>query len=155
MCGSVRGHWLGLAPGIHDRPREHVARLMQLNPQGGDDAEVAAAAPYCPEQLGLLIGTGRHAPPVREHDIGVKQVVRCQVARPLRDWMWSYNRNAAAAQMGNSPHEHPLTVPETDAVRLSASPSCGSAADTARGLRAKNRPLSPPCRRGRVSAHAT
>jgi hypothetical protein len=64
---------------------------MQLDPQVGDDAEVAAAAAYCPEELGLLIGTGRHAPPVPAHYFGTKQVVRCQAVPTVK-------RSIAAAQ---------------------------------------------------------
>jgi hypothetical protein len=57
---------------------------MQLDSHGGDDTEVAAAAPYCPEQLGLLIGTGRHASPVRKYHLGSKQVVCCQAVQTVK-----------------------------------------------------------------------
>src|SRR5438132_12157928 len=49
------------------------------------------AAPYCPEQLGLLLGTGRHARPIGEHHLDAKQVVRCQAVLTVK-------RTIAAAQ---------------------------------------------------------
>ena len=75
---------------------------MQPDPQGGDDAEVTAAAPYCPEQLGLLIVTGRHAPPVREHHLGPKQVIRCQAVLTVE--------RAIAAAQGEASHADFTTV---------------------------------------------
>jgi hypothetical protein len=69
---------------------------MQLDPQGGDDAEATAAAPYCPEQLGLLIRTGRHAPPVREHHLGPRQLVRCRAVLTVE--------RAIAAAQGEASH---------------------------------------------------
>jgi hypothetical protein len=57
--------------------------LMQLDPQGGDHAEVAAAAAYCPEQVGLLIGTGRYSPPVREYHFGAKQAIYRQAVQAI------------------------------------------------------------------------
>jgi hypothetical protein len=57
-------------------PASVSARRMEADAHGGHDAEVAAAAAQRPEQVGLRVGTGSHAPPVREHDFGPEQVVR-------------------------------------------------------------------------------
>ena len=53
---------------------------MEADAQGGHDAEVAAAAAQRPQQVGLRVGAGGHAPPVRQHDFGAEQVVRRQAA---------------------------------------------------------------------------
>src|SRR5262245_56223833 len=66
-------------------------RLMQLDSHGSDDAEVAAAAPYCPEQLGLLIRPDGHAMHACHHHFDAKQVVCCQAVQTV-------NRAIAAAQ---------------------------------------------------------
>src|SRR5690606_35547320 len=53
--------------------------------EGGDDAEVAAAAAQRPEQVGVLARRGVHLPPVGEYEVGGFQVVRGQpvvVAQP-------------------------------------------------------------------------
>ena len=52
---------------------------MEADAQGGHDAEVAAAAQR-PEQVGLRVRAGGHAPPVRRHHFGAKQVVRSEAA---------------------------------------------------------------------------
>jgi len=57
-----------------------MARRMQPDAQGGHDAEIAATAVQRPEEVGLRVGTGCHAPPVRQHDFGAEQVVRHQAA---------------------------------------------------------------------------
>jgi hypothetical protein len=50
----------------------------EADAQRGHDAKVAAAAAQRPEQVGLRVGTGCHAPPVRQHDFRAEQVVRRQ-----------------------------------------------------------------------------
>ena len=64
---------------------------MEADAQGGHDAEVAAAAAQRPQQIGLRVGAGGHAPPVRQHDFGAEQVVRSEAARAAE-------RAVAAAQ---------------------------------------------------------
>ena len=54
---------------------------MEADAQRGHHAEVAAAAAQRPQQVGLRVGAGGHAPPVRQHDFGAEQVVRSEAAR--------------------------------------------------------------------------
>ncbi len=62
-----------------DRPEgrsgEHGVHLVCPEPERGDDPEVAAAAAQRPEEVGVLVGARRHLTAVREHDLGVEQVV--------------------------------------------------------------------------------
>jgi hypothetical protein len=85
-----------LIPVVDNRSREHVARRTEADAQGGHDAEVAAAAAQGPVQVGLRVGTGCHAPPVRQHDFGAEQVVRRQPA--------STTEGAVAAPQGQAGH---------------------------------------------------
>jgi hypothetical protein len=69
---------------------------MEADAQRGHDAEVAAAAAQRPEQVGLRVGTGCHAPPVRQHDFGAEQVVRSEAAGAAE--------RAVAAAQGQAGH---------------------------------------------------
>ncbi len=57
---------------------EVVAGELELR----DDAEVAAAAPQGPEQVGLVLGVGADDGPVREDDLGTGDAVRLQAEQP-------------------------------------------------------------------------
>ena len=57
-------------PEVDDRPD-----LVQPELERGHDAEVAAAAAECPEQVGVLVGRGAQDPPVGGHDLGREEVV--------------------------------------------------------------------------------
>jgi hypothetical protein len=61
-------------PGIHEQPGEDD-RADRVRPEleGGDDAEVTAAAANCPEQVVMLVGPRVHDPAVREDNIGPDQ----------------------------------------------------------------------------------
>jgi len=48
---------------------------VQPEDERGDHAEVAAAAPDRPEQVGVLLAAGAHALAAREHELGLEQVV--------------------------------------------------------------------------------
>ena len=52
--------------------------LVQAEPEGSDDTEIAAAAADRPEQVGVLIGRGPQHPPVSGDDLGGEQVVDAQ-----------------------------------------------------------------------------
>jgi hypothetical protein len=69
---------------------------MEADAHGGHDAKVAAAAAQRPEQVGLRVRTGRHAPPVRQHDLGAEQVVSRQAAGAAE--------GAVAAPQGQAGH---------------------------------------------------
>ena len=62
-----------------DRPEcraaDHGPDLVQAEEEGGDDAEVAAAAPDRPVEVGVLIGGGANPLAAGEHDVGLDQVV--------------------------------------------------------------------------------
>ena len=70
--------------GLLDRPERRAADdgadLVQAEQERRDDAEVAAAAADRPEQVGVLVGARAHALAVREHDLGLEQVVDRQPA---------------------------------------------------------------------------
>src|SRR5439155_15803014 len=51
---------------------------VELELERGDDAEVAAAAPDAPEEVGILLGTGPHAPPVGGDDVDRAEVVAAE-----------------------------------------------------------------------------
>ena len=67
-----------------DRPEGRAADdgvdLVQFEEEGGDDAEVAAAAPDRPVEVRVLVGAGTHALAARQHDLGLDQVVDRQAA---------------------------------------------------------------------------
>jgi len=83
LAGGARQHAVEPAPYI-DRlpPREqdeaglHLLERMQLDAHGGHHAEVPAAAPQRPEQLGFAGGIDLHPPPVLEDDVSADQVVQ-------------------------------------------------------------------------------
>src|SRR5262249_18490794 len=51
------------------------ADRMSAEHETGDDAEITAAAAQAPEEILVLCRIGRHEAPVREHHIGLEQVV--------------------------------------------------------------------------------
>jgi hypothetical protein len=57
-----------------------------VQPEGelGDDAEVAAAAAQCPEQVGVLTLAGGDDAAVGQHDLSGDQVVAGQAVRPIQ-----------------------------------------------------------------------
>ena len=69
---------------VLDRPERGASddrsHLMQTEKEGRDDAEVAAAASDCPEQVGMLVGAGPDRLAVREHDLGVEEVIDGETA---------------------------------------------------------------------------
>jgi hypothetical protein len=48
---------------------------VQAQLEGGDDAEVAAAAAQRPEQVGVLVGRGADSAAVGQHHLGGDEVV--------------------------------------------------------------------------------
>ena len=67
-----------------DRPErragDHGADLVQPEEERGDDAEVPAAAPDRPVEVGVLLGVGAHALAAREHELRLEEVVDAQPA---------------------------------------------------------------------------
>ena len=57
------------------RAADDGADLVQPEEERGDDAEVPAAAPERPEQVGVLVGARADAFAAREHDVRLEQVV--------------------------------------------------------------------------------
>ena len=57
------------------RPGDDRVELVQPEEEGGDDSEVAAAAPDRPVEVGVLVRAGADALAAREHDLGLEQVV--------------------------------------------------------------------------------
>ncbi len=62
------------------RPADDRAHLVQPEEEGGDDAEVAAAAPDRPVQVGVLLRTGAGPLAAGEHDLRLDQVVDREAA---------------------------------------------------------------------------
>ncbi len=61
---------------MHDQPREHLRPdRMQPEPEGRDDAEIAAAAADRPEQVRVLLRARMHDRAVGRHQLGREQVV--------------------------------------------------------------------------------
>ena len=67
-------------PEQHPEVHERTDRV-QLELELGDDAEVAPAALERPQQVGVLVGGGPHAPPVGQHHLGRHEVVDGEPAR--------------------------------------------------------------------------
>ena len=57
------------------RPADDRAHLVQPEEERGDDAEVAAAAPDRPVQIGVLVGARAHALAACQHELRLEQVV--------------------------------------------------------------------------------
>ena len=78
---SVGGQHLGAQL---DRPEGRAADdrrdLVQPEEEGGDDAEVAAAAPDRPVEVGVLVRGGTDRLAACEHDVGLEQVVDREAA---------------------------------------------------------------------------
>ena len=58
----------------HDGGSDRMQRELQL----GDDAEIPAATPQCPEQVSVLVFAGTHQLTFGGHHFGGQQVVACQ-----------------------------------------------------------------------------
>ena len=65
-------------PGVvEDEPcQDRTGELVELVFEGGDDAEVAAAAANAPEELLVLKGGRANHAAVGEHDLGLQETVR-------------------------------------------------------------------------------
>ncbi len=61
---------------VHQQaPEDDRADRVEPEVEGGDDPEVAAAAPDRPEQVGVLVVRGHHLASVGRHDLGTEEVV--------------------------------------------------------------------------------
>jgi hypothetical protein len=63
---------------VDEEPRAHTGQTMQTEAHGGHDAEVAAAAAQCPEQLRIIVAAGDNDASISEHDLSGQQIVECQ-----------------------------------------------------------------------------
>ena len=66
---------LRLLQWVEYRPGEDRAHRVRPELEGRHDAEVAAAAAQCPEQVRVLLGAGGEEATVGGHDVGRDQVV--------------------------------------------------------------------------------
>ena len=68
-----------LGEGMHDEAREHLRpQPVQLQLERGDHAEIAAAAPERPEEVGVLALARTHEPAVCGDEVGRDEIVRGQ-----------------------------------------------------------------------------
>src|SRR6266849_10679973 len=78
---AVGGEDFGAVLGRPERrPAEDRAHLVQSEDEGGDDAEVAAAAPDRPVEIRVLVGARAHGRAVCQHELRLEQVVDRQPA---------------------------------------------------------------------------
>ena len=102
---------------------------MALERELGHDPEVAAAAAHGPEELGVLVGAGRHALAVGQHDLGREQVVDRQAVRPREVTDAAAERQPADAGRRDDPARHGEPMRMRGGIDLAPG---GSAADANR-----------------------
>ena len=118
VLGAVQQHHVG-----------HGGQLVQIQREGGDDAEVSAAAVQGPEELGILVEARVDGAAVRRHQFGGHQVVAGQAEAALQPAGAAAEHEAAHAGGGD-----PATGGR-QAVRLGGPvqiPDEGATADTCR-----------------------
>src|SRR5205085_3292652 len=76
-------HRLSLCERIDDEAAEDLLHRIQIELEGGDDAEVAAAAADSPEQIGLILLVDPSQQTVGSHDLGGSKAARSR-AVPAR-----------------------------------------------------------------------
>ena len=75
-ASELRQELRRLVERMHDQPGQHLGtERMQLELERGHDAEIAAAAPQCPEQIRVLLRAGANQPAVGRDDVRRDQIV--------------------------------------------------------------------------------
>ncbi len=82
----MKSRWNRQVPGlvefVEEQPHVHVVHRVQLELEGRDHPEVAAATPQRPEQILVLSGAGRTHLTVGGDHLGREQVVEAEAIAP-------------------------------------------------------------------------
>ena len=90
-------HFPGLRHWVENHSRQHCIDGMNSILERRDDAKIAAAAPQAPEEVRVLIRTGRQKLPVGDNEIRRQQVVAAETVLPHQP-----AEAAAQGQSGNA-----------------------------------------------------
>ena len=122
---------LGLVNGPDDRAAIDRADGPGPEQEGGDDAEVAAAAAHGPEEIGVLVLAGGHEPPVGQNHLDGQQVINRQAIGARQIAQPAAQRQAADAGGGDDAAGHGQAIGVCCLIDLAP----GAAAPYAHGAR--------------------